>query len=74
MTVAPVAQGGFGVGLESLAQPIQGGTMERHRRSCSEGFEPSSRVQMLPEPAVWPCRCSSEVIVVDMVACGIEQT
>ena len=31
VAVTPVAQGGFGVGLEPLAQPIQGGTMERYR-------------------------------------------
>jgi len=31
VAVTPVAQGCFGVGLEPLAQPIQGSTMERYR-------------------------------------------
>src|SRR6266436_3326143 len=30
VAVAPVAQGGFGVGLEPLVQPIHGGAMQGH--------------------------------------------
>ncbi len=54
VAVAPVAQGGFGVGLEPLVQPIHGGAMQGHSGRAETGLEPSSRVQMQPGSAVSP--------------------